>query len=79
MCVYIYICVCVCVCVCVCDSYPVGWGCRKHRMLLCREVRPPPNEWLRQSDDEVPVMLGLWGMRSIPSLPSLPGPLWPMG
>ena len=22
-------------------------------------------------------MLELWGMRSIPSLPSLPGPLWP--
>ena len=22
-------------------------------------------------------MLELWGMRSTPSLPSLPGPLWP--
>ena len=22
-------------------------------------------------------MLGLWGMRSTPSLPSLPGPPWP--
>ena len=30
-----------------------------------------------QSDGEVPVMLELWGMRSIPSLPSLPAPLWP--
>ena len=27
--------------------------------------------------DEVQVMLELWGMRSTPSLPSLPGPLWP--
>ena len=21
---------------------PVGWGCRIHRLLLCRKVRPPP-------------------------------------
>ncbi len=32
---------------------------------------------LKQSDGEVPAMLELWGMRSTPSLPSLPGPLWP--
>ena len=31
----------------------------------------------KQSDGEVPVMLELWGMWSTPSLPSLPGPLWP--
>ena len=31
----------------------------------------------KQSDGEVPVMLELWGMRSIPSLPLLPCPLWP--
>ena len=31
----------------------------------------------KQSDGEVPVMLELWGMWSIPSLLSLPGPLWP--
>ena len=31
----------------------------------------------KQSDGEVPAMLELWGMRSTPSLPSLPGPLWP--
>ena len=31
----------------------------------------------KQSDDEVPVMLELWGMRSTLSLPLLPGPLWP--
>ena len=31
----------------------------------------------KQSDAEVPAMLELWGMRSTPSLPLLPGPLWP--
>ena len=31
----------------------------------------------KQSDGEVLVMLQLWGMRSTPSLPSLPDPLWP--
>ena len=31
----------------------------------------------KQSDGEAPVMLELWGMRTTPSLPSLPGPLWP--
>ena len=30
----------------------------------------------KQSDGEAPVMLEHWGMRSVPSLPSLPGPLW---
>ena len=44
-------------------------------------VRPPPNECpgydTKQSDGEVPAVLELWGMRSTPSLPSLPGPLWP--
>ena len=63
-------------------SCPVGWGCRKHQLLLYRGVRPTlPNECpaydTKQSDGEVPVMLGLWGMWSIPSLPSLPDPLWP--
>ena len=50
-------------------------------MLLCREVRPPPNECpgydTKQSDGEFPVMPELWGMQSTPSLPSLPAPLWP--
>ena len=31
----------------------------------------------KQSDGEVPVILELWKMRSVPSLPSLRGPLWP--
>ena len=42
---------------------------------------PPPDECpgynTKQSDAEVPAVLELWGMRSTPSLPSLPGPLWP--
>ena len=42
---------------------------------------PPPNECpdydTKQSDGEVPVMLGPWGIRSTPLLPLLPGPLWP--
>ena len=31
----------------------------------------------KQSDGEVPVILELWEMRRSPSLPLLPGPLWP--
>ena len=31
----------------------------------------------KQFDGETPIMLELWGMWSIPSLQSLPGPLWP--
>ena len=30
----------------------------------------------KQSHGEVPVILELWGMQSIPSLALLPGPLW---
>ena len=60
---------------------PVSWGCRIHWLHLCRGVRPPPNECpiydTKQSDGEVPAVLELWGMRSTPSLPLLPGPLWP--
>ena len=45
------------------------------------EKAPPRNECpgydTKLSDGEVPVMLELWGMQSTPSLPSLPGPLWP--
>ena len=43
--------------------------------------RYPPNECpsydTKQSDGEVPVMQGFWGMQITPSLPLLPGPLWP--
>ena len=77
-----------CVCVFVCgktdnndssEGCPDGWGCRIHRLLLCRGVRPHPKECpgydTKQSDGEVPAILELWGMRSTPSLPSLTGPL----
>ena len=58
---------------------PVGWDCRIHWLLLCRGVRPPNGYGYdtKQSDGEVPAVLELWGMWSTPSLPSLPGPLWP--
>ena len=76
--IYIYMRVCMCVWVCICL---VGCGCRIHWLLLCRGVRLPLNECPRydakQSDSEVAVMLELWGMRSTPSLLSLPGPLGP--
>ena len=43
--------------------------------------KTPNNECPRydtkQSDGEVPAMQELWGMQSTPSLPSVPGPLWP--
>ena len=46
---------------------PVGWGCRIHWPHHCRGVRLPHNECrryaIKQSDGEVPVILGLWGMR----------------
>ena len=45
------------------------------------EVYDTPHECpgydTKQSDGEIPLILWLWGMRSTPSLPSLPGPLWP--
>ena len=46
----------------------------------CRGLRTPPNKYpgygTKQSDGEISVMLGLWGMRSTPSLPLFLGPLW---
>ena len=62
------------------DYGPVGLGCRIHRLLLCRGVRPSkecPGYDSKQSDSEVPLMPEIWGMRSNPSLPSLPGLLRP--
>ena len=66
----------------VCQSpiFPF-WGCRIHRVHLCRGVRPPPNNECprsdtKQSDGDVPVMLELWGIWSAPLFPSFPGPLW---
>ena len=63
------------------NNCTVGWDCTIHRLHLCRGVRPSSSECRRydtkQSDGEVPVMLKFWGMRNIPSLPSLPSPFWP--
>ena len=56
--IYIYIYICTYTYIHIC---PVGWGSRIHRLLLCRGIRPPPNECpgydTKQSDSEVPVML----------------------
>ena len=62
------------------DSCPVGWGCRIHWLLLYRGVRLPQRvSWydIKQSDGKMPVILELLRMWSTPSLPLLPGPLWP--
>ena len=60
---------------------PVSWGCRIHKTApLQRGKTPSPNEFpgydTKQSEGDLPVILGLWGIRSIPSLPLLPGPIW---
>ena len=56
---------------------PVDWGCWIHRLHLIR-VKTHHNEYpvyeIKHSDRET---TDLWGKRCIPSLPSLPGPLWP--
>ena len=49
-----------------------------HQLQLCREVKLPKRvSWYdtKQSDGEASFILELWGMRSTPSSPSLPGPL----
>ena len=60
----------------------MSWGCRKHRLLLCRGGKTSlPNECpdndTKQSDGEVTVMLALWGMWSTSLLPSLSNLFWP--
>ena len=56
-------------------SCPVGWGCRIHRLLLCRGVRPP--QWVswydtQQSDSDVPMMLGALGNAEHPFIAIVP-------
>ena len=62
-------------------NFSVSWGYKIHQLPLCRELRPPtkecPENDTKQSDDEVLVMLELWGMQGTPSLPSFPSLLWP--
>ena len=56
------------------------WNTQSASLQRCK-TPPSPNECLgydiKQSNGKALVMLWLWGMRSIPSLPFLPGPLWP--
>ena len=58
---------------------PVSWSSRIHRLHLYKGVRSLANECLiydtKQTGGEVPVMLWLLKMRSMPSLPLFPGPL----
>ena len=60
-----------------CRNHRSGlWGCRIHRLHLCRGLRPPPRvSWYdtKQSDSEAPLILELWGMQSTPLLPSNSG------
>ena len=60
---------------------PVGWGCRTHWELFYRRRRLRPHECpaydAKKSDGEVRVILELQRRQCTPSLPSLPGPLWP--
>ena len=54
--------------------FPVGWGCRIHRLHLSRGVRtPPPTSVLDMTLNN----LMLWQMWVTSSLPFLPDPLWP--
>ena len=41
---------------------------------MCKKC---PGYDIKQSEGEAPILQGLWGMRSVPLLPSLPGRLWP--
>ena len=66
------------------SSFPLPSRLRLYNtptVSLKRSKTPPPNECpkydIKQSDGEVPAMLELWGMRSNPLLPSLPGQLCP--
>ena len=52
-------------------------GAVEYTNCNCKTPNKCPGYETKQSDGEVPVMLGLWGIRSTPSLPLLPGPLCP--
>ena len=62
------------------QSDQVGWGCRIHRLHLCRRVRFP-RECLgsdnKQSDGDASEMFGLLKMQRTSSLPLLPGLICP--
>ena len=59
----------------------LGWGCRIHQLHFSSGVTPcPPCDCpgydIKLSDGKA-LALVFWGIWSTPSLPSLPGPLWP--
>ena len=60
------------------EFLPLSAGAAEYTDCTSAEVRP--NKFsgydTKQSNGEVPVMLGLWGMLSTPLLPLLQGPLW---
>ena len=69
-------------CTCMPHTLPSwGGGLKNIPTASLQRGKTPPNECpgydTKQSDGEVPSMLELWGMQSTPSLPLLPGPLWP--
>ena len=59
----------------------LGLGLKNTPTASMQRSKTPPNECsgydTKHYDGNVPVMQGLWGMQSAPSLPLLPGPLWP--
>ena len=66
----------------------VTWSCNYLQIIIfvsfaqsAAEGQDPLNKCpgydTKQFDGEAPVMLELWGISSTPSLPLLPGPLWP--
>ncbi len=61
----------------VCERWVERHIYSERGLLLTISSNECPAYDTKQSDGEVPVMLELWGIRSISSLPSLPGPLWP--
>ena len=60
-------------------KYP--WPSQQNSLTKSLQRGKTPNRChgynTKQSDGEAVVMLELWGMRSTPLLPLLPGPLWP--
>ena len=57
---------------------PVCCGCKIYRLHLCRGVRLTqkcPRYDTKQSEGEASIILEILGMRSMPSLPLLPGSL----
>ena len=70
-CIHMYMLVRVCVYIASISLFsPIGWGCRIHQLHLYRvgkththtHINECPGYDTKQSDGQVPVMLGLWGM-----------------